>query len=214
MALGGDNVNMLNGNGKIFGYALQNAGTFDGSKSDCPELLQTFLRSLYDIGRTSKLSEACMDKLMQRCYLLTARCLVDNFLANIPDISQPDTLLKLVIFLGENFSLSWRLAKCWNVRRIKKWTQKANTILQRVTVVGCWFRRCRSYGPLHFFQAGSWADLFVWIAARPKDYLGCNLTNMMLVHSHRFCANLTVGNIVGPGIFRISCPMLRRHMLP
>ena len=120
MALGGDNVNMLNGNGKIFGYALQNAGTFDGSKSDCPELLQTFLRSLYDIGRTSKLSEACMDKLMQRCYLLTARCLVDNFLANIPDISQPDTLLKLVLFLGENFSLSWRLAKCWNVRRIKK----------------------------------------------------------------------------------------------
>ena len=60
-----------------------------------------------------------MDKLMQRCCLLTARCLVDNFLANIPDISQPGTLLKLVLFLEKNFSLNWRLAKCGDVRRIK-----------------------------------------------------------------------------------------------
>ena len=100
-----DNVDTVND------HALRNAGTFDGSKSDCPELLQTFLRSLNDIGRTSRLSEACMVKLVQRRCLLTARCLVDNFLASIPDISQPGTLLKLVLFLEKNFSLSWRPAQ-------------------------------------------------------------------------------------------------------
>ena len=92
-------------------HSLRLAGVFDGSKSDCPELLQTFLRSLNDIGRTSRLSEACMVKLVQRRTLLTARCLVDNFLASIPDISQPGTLLKLVLFLEKNFSLSWRPAQ-------------------------------------------------------------------------------------------------------
>lgn len=100
-----DNVDTVND------HALRLAGVFDGSKSDCPELLQTFLRSLMDIGRTSRLSEACMVKLVQRRCLHTARCLVDNFLASIPDISQPGTLLKLVLFLEKNFSLSWRPAQ-------------------------------------------------------------------------------------------------------
>ena len=100
-----DNVDTVND------HALRNAGTFDGAKSDCPELLQTFLRSLNDIGRTSRLSEACMVKLVQRRCLLTARTLVDNFLASIPDISQPGTLLKLILFLEKNFSLSWRPAQ-------------------------------------------------------------------------------------------------------
>ena len=88
-------------------HAIRNAGTFDGSKSDCPELLQTFLRSLNDIGRTSRLSEHTMVKLTQRRCLLTARTLVDNFLSSIPDISTPGTLLKLVLFLERNFALSW-----------------------------------------------------------------------------------------------------------
>ena len=92
-------------------HALRNAGTFDGSRADCPELLQSFLRSLNDIARTSRLSEACVVRLVQRRTLLTARTLVDNFLASIPDITQPGTLLKLVLFLEKNFSLSWRPAQ-------------------------------------------------------------------------------------------------------
>ena len=92
----------------VHDQALRNAGTFSGDRPDCPELLQSFLRSLYDIGRTSRLSEACMVKLVQRRCLLTARVLVDNFLASLPDPSSPGTLLKLVLYLEKNFSLSWR----------------------------------------------------------------------------------------------------------
>lgn len=92
-------------------HALRNAGTFDGSRPDCPELLQSFLRSLNDIARTSRLSEACVVRLVQRRTLLTARTLVDSFLASIPDITQPGTLLKLVLFLEKNFSCSWRPAQ-------------------------------------------------------------------------------------------------------
>ena len=92
-------------------HALRNAGTFDGSRADCPELLQSFLRSLNDIARTSRLSEACVVRLVQRRTLLTARTLVDSFLASLPDITQPGTLLKLVLFLEKNFSCSWRPAQ-------------------------------------------------------------------------------------------------------
>ena len=92
-------------------HALRNAGTFDGSRADCPELLQSFLRTLNDIARTSRLSEACVVRLVQRRTLLTARTLVDNFLASIPDTTQPGTLLKLILFLEKNFSCSWRPAQ-------------------------------------------------------------------------------------------------------
>lgn len=97
-----DNVDTVND------QALRNAGVFSGDRPDCPELLQSFLRSLYDIGRTSRLSEACMVRLVQRRTNLTARTLVDNYLAGLPDTTQPGTLLKLVLYLEKNFSLSWR----------------------------------------------------------------------------------------------------------
>ena len=98
-----DNVETVND------QALRNAGTFSGDKGpDTPELLQAFLRSLYDIGRTSRLSEACMVRLVQRRTLLTARTLVDNYLAGLADPTAPGTLLKLVLYLEKNFSLSWR----------------------------------------------------------------------------------------------------------
>ena len=98
-----DNVETVND------QALRNAGQFSGDKGpDCPELLQAFLRSLYDIGRTSRLSEACMVRLVQRRTLLTARTLVDNYLAGLSDPTAPGTLLKLVLYLEKNFSLSWR----------------------------------------------------------------------------------------------------------
>ena len=88
---------------------MSNAGTFSGDKGpDTPDLLQAFLRSLYDIGRTSRLSEACMVCLIQRRTLLMARTLVDNFLAGLGDTTAPGTLLKLVLYLEKNFSLSWR----------------------------------------------------------------------------------------------------------
>ena len=101
-----DNIDTVND------QALRNAGTFSGSVPDSPELLQSFLRSLYDIGRTSRLSESCMVKLVQRRTLSTARVLVDNFLASLPDTSQPGTLLKLVLYLERNFSLSWAPDQC------------------------------------------------------------------------------------------------------
>ena len=97
-----DNVETVND------QALRNTGVFSGDRPDCPELLQTWLRSLYDIGRTSRLSEACMVRLVQRRTNLTARTLVDNYLAGLSDPTQPGTLLKLVLYLEKNFSLSWR----------------------------------------------------------------------------------------------------------
>ena len=49
-----------------------------------------------------------MVRLVQRRTNLTARTLVDNYLAGLSDPTQPGTLLKLVLYLEKNFSLSWR----------------------------------------------------------------------------------------------------------
>ena len=92
--------------------SLRNAGVFDGNQSSCPEALQAFLVNLNDIGRTNKLSEPCMVKLVQRRCLLTARTLVDNFLASLPDINAPGTLTKLILFMEKVFSLAWRPSSC------------------------------------------------------------------------------------------------------
>ena len=92
--------------------SLRNAGVFDGNQSSCPEALQAFLINLNNIGRTNKLSEACMVKLVQRRCLLTARTLVDHFLDSLPDINAPGTLTKLTLHMEKIFSLAWKLSSC------------------------------------------------------------------------------------------------------
>ena len=102
----GDNVDTVSD------QSLRNAGVFDGQNSSCPEALQAFLINLNDIGRTNKLSEPCMVKLVQRRCLLTARTLVDHFLDSLPDINAPGTMTKLTLHLEKIFSLAWKPSSC------------------------------------------------------------------------------------------------------
>ena len=92
--------------------SLRNAGVFDGQNSSCPEALQAFLINLNDIGRTNKLSEPCMVRLVQRRCLLTARTLVDHFLDSLPDVNAPGTMTKLTLHMEKIFSLAWKPSSC------------------------------------------------------------------------------------------------------
>ena len=97
--------------------SLKTTIIFDGKgtkgQTDDPETLQTFLRGIFDVQRTSTLNEITTVKLCQRRCVGNARTLLDSFLAELGDLSKPGTLLKVVLFLEGHFSLSWtpRLSK-------------------------------------------------------------------------------------------------------
>ena len=86
--------------------ALKTITAFNGEVSDSPALLQEFLRAVFDLSSTHKLTREATIRILQRKCTSVARILLDSFLENL-DLKLEDSLLKVVLFLEQKYSLSW-----------------------------------------------------------------------------------------------------------
>lgn len=90
---------------------LKTIKVFRGDSGDCPEELQSWLRSIYDIQKTSNLSRNALIKVILRKSDGVARILVEDYLKSINDTAE-DCLLKVILFLEQRYSLSWAPKIC------------------------------------------------------------------------------------------------------
>ena len=76
---------------------LKTIKVFRGESVDWPEELQSWLRSIYDIQKTSNLSRNAVIKVILRKSDGVARILVEAYLKLINDTAE-DCLLKVILF--------------------------------------------------------------------------------------------------------------------
>ena len=93
-------------NSTVADSALKNVQTFNGEVAEAPQQLQEFLRSIFDLAQTHKITRETTIRVLQRKCTSVARVLVDAYLETL-DITAEDSLLKLTLYMESKWSLSW-----------------------------------------------------------------------------------------------------------
>ena len=86
--------------------ALKLLTTFKGDTENEADNLREFLRAVYDVANTNKLSEKCVKNILNRKIAGTARKLIDKYLTEFTTESPP-TLRELILKLEDRFMSEW-----------------------------------------------------------------------------------------------------------
>ena len=93
-----------NTNDTVSDTALKLLPTFRGDTEDEAENLKQFLRQVYDVANTNKLTTTCVLNILRRRLAGTATRLIDNYML---EEETPPTLQQVVLKLEDRFMSSW-----------------------------------------------------------------------------------------------------------
>ena len=92
---------------QISDSALKLLSSFKGDTENEAENLKAFLRGIYDVAITNKVTEECVIAVLKRKLSGTARRLIDSYIEEFIDPQQP-TLKQIVLKLEDRFMSSWQ----------------------------------------------------------------------------------------------------------
>lgn len=92
---------------QISDSALKLLSSFKGDTENEAENLKTFLRGIYDVAITNKVTEECVVAVLKRKLTGTARRLIDSYIEEFDDPQRP-TLKEIVLKLEDRFMSSWQ----------------------------------------------------------------------------------------------------------
>ena len=120
--------------------ALKLVNTFKGDAEDDGENLRVFLRNIFDIAVTNKLSPECTKAILMRKLSGSARKIIDAFVDEFPDTPGKPTLVEIILKLEDRWlvTLSPELANA-RLNTLKKgptmsYTQLEGTIAELTTL--------------------------------------------------------------------------------
>ena len=86
--------------------ALKLLSTFKGDTNQEAENLKHFLRAIYDVATTNNLNEKCVQNMLVRKLVGTARRIIDKYLT-IFEANSPPTLRQIILKLEDRFMSEW-----------------------------------------------------------------------------------------------------------
>ena len=105
-------VTATNVNTTVPDSCLKHCLIFKGTDGDQPEELQAFFQSIFDVSKTSGLTQATTIKLVQRRCTGVARAILDQYIDTLDDLDAEGALLKVILFMESKFSLGWSPSVC------------------------------------------------------------------------------------------------------
>ena len=87
--------------------ALKLLSSFKGDTDSEAENLKSFLRGVYDVATTNKLTETCTKAILKRKLQSTARRLIDTLEEELDDANRP-TLNEIVLKLEDRYMAEWQ----------------------------------------------------------------------------------------------------------
>ena len=87
--------------------ALKLLTTFKGDTDSEAENLKSFLRGIYDVATTNRLTEDCSKAILKRKLQGTARRLIDTYEEELSDANRP-TLKEIVLKLEDRYMADWQ----------------------------------------------------------------------------------------------------------
>ena len=87
--------------------ALKLLTTFKGDTDSEAENLKSFLRGIYDVSTTNRLTEDCTKAILKRKLQGTARRLIDTYEEELSDANRP-TLKEIVLKLEDRYMADWQ----------------------------------------------------------------------------------------------------------